>query len=152
MHQTALSGGNRPTRRVDIKTRLYSADGKETILELTALLDPGSEVTCVDLDSLPTGFTIDKPEGNVKVTGAGSSLMSLSGTVPGAILLEKNFISKSTIFYVIRNLSSPVILGADFLRAHQATFRYSDQTVELILPQQNTIRLPILQQPSPQPD
>jgi len=39
--------------------------------------------------------------------------------------------------------------GCDFLRTHQATFRYSDQTVELILPQQTTIRLPILQQPSP---
>lgn len=103
---------------------------------IQTLIDTGSTITAISLEALMnvatdlTLYQVDDPPAKVKIAN-GKSEDAIQ-----AVKLPINAIGNATYFHtthVFTNLPVPLLLGDDFLEAHQDTLKYNGTTAELTL-------------------
>lgn len=120
-------------------------DAKIDSFDTTALLDSGSEVSCINEDTYNAVVKNNNmfptfPVKGIHLRGAigpRSPRITLQAYIP--LKIEQNTFEVAAL--VVKNLVKPLILGADWLTLHKATISYETVTITLIQ-HNNNITIP----------
>ena len=109
-----------------------SLNGVDTV----AVIDSGSVVNIVDaavFSQLPLAArsALVKPSGRMKLVSAGGDDLHMIGTARLELQLEGQEDSRSVVFSVCEGLTSPMLLGMDFLSRHVKRFDISEMALVL---------------------
>ena len=103
-----------------------------------ALIDTGADISCPSCNLvnvfLKEKLTELNPSALSIIKGVGEQPIKVLGTVDLSLKILGLTLSQS--FVVLENMSFPVILGVDFLTAHQASLKFAIKSLHTFHPKQ----------------
>jgi hypothetical protein len=121
----SLGFGERPRGSIKVPVTLMGPDGDE--VSVTGLLDPGADVSCIQRSYLPRSAQL-KPASFALNTATGGT-MNPTGNEQEETVLQvrmKDLECPDVAPYVFEHLSTPLILGIDWLRSAASILRLSN--------------------------